>query len=88
MVDEVQANRCNTPLKQVHSPTPLRVLSAVASPNITSICVATNDETIRFYDLWNDKEEVINEAHEPGLFGSEIMEYVEGIEGGHNKMIR
>lgn len=77
-----------TPLKQVRSPTPLRVLSAVPSPNITSVCVATNDETIRFYDLWNDKEEVISDAQEGGLLGSDIMEFVEGIEGGRNKIIR
>lgn len=77
-----------TPLKQVRSPTPLRVLSAVPSPNITSVCVATNDETIRFYDLWNDKEEVISDAQQGGLLGSEIIEFVEGIEGDQNKIIR
>lgn len=76
------------PLKQVRSPTPLRVLSAVPSPTMTSICVATNDETIRFYELWNDKEDVINEAHESGIYGSNIIEYVEGIEGNRNEMIR
>lgn len=78
-----------TPLTQVRTSSPLRVLSAVSSPSMTSICVATNDETIRFYELWNDREDVINEAQESGLYGSEIIEYVEGIEGGRReKLIR
>lgn len=78
-----------TALTQVRTSSPLRVLSAVSSPAMTSICVATNDETIRFYELWNDKEDVINEAQESGLYGSDIIEYVEGIEGDHHeKLIR
>ncbi|AQZ17401.1 AMA1 (YGR225W) [Zygosaccharomyces parabailii] len=76
------------PLTQVRTSSPLRVLSAVPSPSMTSICVATNDETIRFYELWNDKQDVINEAQESGLYGSDIIEYVEGIENVHEKMIR
>lgn len=75
------------PILHVKSPVPFRVLSAVASPNFTSICVATNDETIRFYELWNDKESTINEAQESGLFGSNIIEYVEGI-NTNNDLIR
>ena len=53
-----------------------------------AICVATNDETIRFYELWNDKEEIINEIQESGIYGSNIIEYMEGIETTHNKRIR
>ncbi|CAR26670.1 ZYRO0B15268p [Zygosaccharomyces rouxii] len=78
-----------TPLTQVRTSSPLRVLSAVSSPAMTSICVATNDETIRFYELWNDRGDVINEAQESGLYGSDIIEYVEGIEGDcREKLIR
>ncbi|CAI4062899.1 hypothetical protein SKDZ_07G4670 [Saccharomyces kudriavzevii ZP591] len=75
-------------LLEVKSPSPLRVLSAVISPSSTAICVATNDETIRFYELWNDKEEIINEIQESGIYGSNIIEYMEGIETTHNKRIR
>lgn len=76
------------PLTQVRTSSPLRVLSAVPSPTMTSICIATNDETIRFYELWNDKQDVINEAQESGLYGSNIIEYVEGIENVHDEKIR
>lgn len=76
------------PLQQVRSPTPLRVLSAVPSPDMTSICVAANDETIRFYELWSDKEDVISEAQESGIYGSNIIDYVEGIGGSHCETIR
>ncbi|AJS27500.1 Ama1p [Saccharomyces cerevisiae YJM1388] len=75
-------------LLEVRSPNPLRVLSAVISPSSMAICVATNDETIRFYELWNDKEEIINEIQESGIYGSNIIEYMEGIETTHNKRIR
>ncbi|CCH59561.1 hypothetical protein TBLA_0B07430 [Henningerozyma blattae CBS 6284] len=76
------------PLMQVTSPTPIRALCAVTSPNDSSICVATNDETIRFYDLWSEKEDIINEANEPGLFGSNLIEHMEGINVKREEFIR
>lgn len=68
------------PLVHVHATTTLRVLSAVPSPDFGSICVATNDETVRFYELWNVKDCVISEAQENGVYGSDLIEYCEGIE--------
>ncbi|CAR21871.1 Ama1p [Lachancea thermotolerans CBS 6340] len=68
-----------TPTIEVHSSTSLRVLSAAASPDHSSICVATNDETVRFYELWNLQDCPIFEAQERGIYGSDLIEYTEGI---------
>ncbi|SMN22359.1 similar to Saccharomyces cerevisiae YGR225W AMA1 Activator of meiotic anaphase promoting complex (APC/C) [Maudiozyma saulgeensis] len=72
----------------VKTPTPLRVLSAVHSPNCTSICVAMNDETIRFYEIWGGSSDIINEYHDKGLYGSEIIEFIEGIHDSYRGKIR
>ncbi|KAH3899085.1 related to Meiosis-specific APC/C activator protein AMA1 [Saccharomycodes ludwigii] len=58
----------------------LRVLSAVASPDVSSICIATNDETVRFYNLWNPTESVVKNSQESGIYGSSIIEHKEGIQ--------
>ncbi|CCE61579.1 hypothetical protein TPHA_0A05040 [Tetrapisispora phaffii CBS 4417] len=71
------------PILQVKTPTPIRVLSAVASPDITSICIAANDETIRFYKLWDDYESEIKEVQEKGVYGSNLIEYIEGIDSSN-----
>ncbi|SCV02231.1 LANO_0F16160g1_1 [Lachancea nothofagi CBS 11611] len=71
------------PTVEVHSATALRVLSAVPSPDFGSICVATNDETVRFYELWNIKDCTIFEAQEKGIYGSDLIEYTEGIQKNH-----
>lgn len=68
------------PLLKVTSPVPIRALSAVSCPSESSICVAVNDETIRFYKLWDENEDIICEADEEGLYGSRLIEYAEGIE--------
>ncbi|CUS21336.1 LAQU0S03e00232g1_1 [Lachancea quebecensis] len=68
-----------TPTIEVRSSTSLRVLSAAASPDHSSICVATNDETVRFYELWNLQDCPILEAQERGIYGSDLIEYTEGI---------
>jgi meiosis-specific APC/C activator protein AMA1 len=69
------------PLIQVPTQCSLRVLSAVLSPNMSSICVATNDETVRFYELWSVTDQVML-ITEDGcrVFGSDIIEMVEGID--------
>lgn len=69
------------PLIQVPTLCSLRVLSAVLSPNMGSICVATNDETVRFYELWSVTDQVMP-VTEGGckVFGSDIIEMVEGID--------
>ncbi|CEP63129.1 Ama1p LALA0_S07e03026g [Lachancea lanzarotensis] len=75
------------PTLEVHSATALRVLSAVPSPESGSICVATNDETVRFYELWDVKDCTIFEAQEKGIYGSDLIEYTEGIQNNH-KLLR
>lgn len=72
------------PIMKVTTPSALRVLSAVSSPDFSSICIATNDETVRFYEMWDPKESTIIEAQATGLYGSEIIEHEEGIE--HDKV--
>ncbi|CCK67850.1 Ama1p KNAG_0A01610 [Huiozyma naganishii CBS 8797] len=64
---------------EVKSPTPLRALSSSLSPTGSSICVATTDETLRFYKLWDEKEDVIRDIQEEGVFGSILIEHLEGI---------
>lgn len=68
----------------VKTPTPLRALSTVSSPDYTSICIAMNDETVRFYELWNDCEEIINEFQQKGIYGSRLIELMEGIHDNIN----
>lgn len=69
------------PLIQVPTQFSLRVLSAVLSPDNGSICVTTNDETVRFYELWSVKDHVMPIATGGcRLFGSDIIEMVEEID--------
>lgn len=75
------------PLTEVHSSTALRVLSAVPSPDFSSICIATNDETVRFYELWSSQQSTIMEAQQQGIYGSELIEFSEGI-NKNDKIIR
>lgn len=67
------------PIVQVEATPNLRILSAVMSPDSSSICVAANDETVRFYELWNPNDRIIVESQEGGLYGSELIELCEGI---------
>jgi len=64
---------------QVESLPNLRIISAVSSPDSSSICVACNDETVRFYELWNPKHNIIIDSQENGVFGSDLIELCEGI---------
>lgn len=61
----------------------LRILSATLSPDKESVCVATNDETIRFYKFWNKNGQLLTsspESHGVGSYGSSIIELYEGID--------
>ncbi|CAL9728068.1 meiosis-specific APC/C activator protein Ama1p [Monosporozyma unispora] len=72
------------PILQVQTPHPLRALSSAISPDGSSICVATTDETIRFYELWDSKDELlIKEAQDFGIYGSSLIEHLEGIDYHH-----
>jgi meiosis-specific APC/C activator protein AMA1 len=66
-------------LVQVEATPNLRALSAVLSPDSSSICVVANDETVRFYQLWDTKDSVIMESQEGSVFGSDLIDLCEGI---------
>ncbi|KAI5952545.1 hypothetical protein KGF54_003412 [Candida jiufengensis] len=71
------------PTLEVNASGNLRILSACLSPDFCSICVATNDSTIRIYHIWNKSMEINsssnNDSRLVGAYGSEIIELVEGI---------
>ncbi|RLV89327.1 Meiosis-specific APC/C activator protein AMA1 [Spathaspora sp. JA1] len=63
----------------------LRILSSTMSPDNCSICVATNDSTIRIYPLWKKSIELStnhDSSRNIGDYGSSIIELVEGITKG------
>lgn len=67
---------------KVNAGTNLRILSAVLSPDNESICVTTNDETIRFYKIWKTTSHplvCLPEAPSFGVYGSPIIEMFEGV---------
>lgn len=77
----------NRPLLQVPTPSGLRVLSATASPDGSCVCVATNDETVRFFKLWSAEGPKVpvtmcTSFHEPHnrVWESALIELKEGIE--------
>ena len=72
----------------VRSSTPLRVLTAVPSSNLNAICLATNDETIRFYEIWGEDENTISEVQEAGIYNSKLIDFVEGISTHSEEYIR
>ncbi|CAK9439121.1 uncharacterized protein LODBEIA_P33450 [Lodderomyces beijingensis] len=69
------------PILEVNASQSLRILSAATSPDFCSICVATNDSTIRIYDLWHISSEIASNpsCRVSGAYGSEIIELAEGI---------
>ncbi|KAI3404272.2 hypothetical protein KGF56_002911 [Candida oxycetoniae] len=71
-----------TPTVEVNSACNLRILSAATSPDFCSICVASNDSTIRIYELWHISSEIASNpsCRLAGAFGSDIIELVEGIQ--------
>lgn len=61
----------------------LRVLSAVLAPDKESICVATNDETIRFYKIWKSSSlDLISsgDVQSFAVYGSPLIEMYEGVD--------
>ena len=69
------------PILEVNAACNLRILSATILPDNCSICVATNDSTIRIYQLWEKTLEIMPGATQriTGTYGSDIIELVEGI---------
>ncbi|KAI5960992.1 uncharacterized protein KGF55_004259 [Candida pseudojiufengensis] len=71
------------PTLEVNASGNLRILSACLSPDYSSICVATNDSTIRIYHIWNKSIEIksnsSNDSRLVGAYGSEIIDLIEGI---------
>ncbi|KAL6946870.1 hypothetical protein ACO0QE_001722 [Hanseniaspora vineae] len=46
----------------------LRVLSTALSPDKTCVCIATNDETVRFFKLWDAKDADMVESQVDGIY--------------------
>ena len=69
------------PILEVNAACNLRILSATLLPDYCSVCVATNDSTIRIYQLWEGSLEILPSATQRimGAFGSDIIELLEGI---------
>ncbi|CAD1812287.1 unnamed protein product [Candida parapsilosis] len=69
------------PVLEVNATSNLRILSATTSPDFCSVCVATNDSTIRIYHLWNRAVEITPASNSRiiGAYGSNIIELAEGI---------
>lgn len=75
------------PVLNVTSLQSLRVLNCCLSPDKTSICLTTTDETIRFYKIWDQKSDSIIEFNDSKNFGSDIIALLEGI-SLYNKDVR
>lgn len=71
------------PLLIVPASPSLRILSASTSPNNDSICVATNDSTVRMYKLWSLSHELTSNpiGLGSGIYGSSLIDLHEGM--GH-----
>lgn len=68
------------PLSKVTGSPNLRALSTISSPDFKSICVAANDQNVRFYKVWSSEPRAIPEYSESSMLGSEIIELSEGID--------
>ncbi|KAI5948694.1 hypothetical protein KGF57_005305 [Candida theae] len=70
-----------TPSLEVNATSNLRILSATTSPDFCSVCVATNDSTIRIYHLWDRAVEIspTSSSRITGAYGSDIIELAEGV---------
>ncbi|KAK9481246.1 WD40-repeat-containing domain protein [Lipomyces japonicus] len=68
------------PLIQIPWQEETRCLYAVSSPAGGKICAAASDETVRFYDFWQDKPGTRVSHWDSGIFGSGILELCEGID--------
>lgn len=65
---------------QVTSRAGLRFLSASQSANDGQVAVTSNDETVRFYEVWPVIAGAAPKFPKSGIYGSELIELVEGIE--------
>ncbi|KAK9457743.1 WD40-repeat-containing domain protein [Dipodascopsis uninucleata] len=66
----------------------IRCLYAVQSPDGGKICAAASDETVRFYDFWDEKSPIRVSHWDNGILGSDILELCEGIEKNPLDVIR
>ncbi|AOW01831.1 WD40-repeat-containing domain protein [Yarrowia lipolytica] len=65
---------------QVTSKAGLRFLSASQSANDGQVAVTSNDETVRFYEVWPVVAGAVPMFPKSGIFGSDLIELIEGIE--------
>ncbi len=65
-------------LSQVPAEMNHRILSAVSSPDDSSLCVAVSDSTLRFYKLWNSDMPNIVDTKSLSMFGSDLIDLSEG----------
>lgn len=68
------------PLVQVTSRAGLRFLSASQSANDGQVAVTSNDETVRFYEIWPVIAGAAPKFPKSGIYGSDLIELIEGIE--------
>ncbi|KAK7205104.1 WD40-repeat-containing domain protein [Myxozyma melibiosi] len=76
------------PIIQIPWQEDIRCLYAVLSPGGGKVCTAASDETVRFYDFWDEKCETRVSTWDDGIFGSDILELCEGIEKKPSEVIR
>ncbi|KAK9458474.1 WD40-repeat-containing domain protein [Lipomyces oligophaga] len=76
------------PLMQIPWQEDIRCLYAVASPGGGKICTAASDETVRFYEFWDESIGTRVSDWDCGIFGSDILEFCEGIEKDGSEVIR
>ncbi|KAK9469491.1 WD40-repeat-containing domain protein [Lipomyces arxii] len=76
------------PIIQIPWEEDLRCLYAVQSPGGGKICAAASDDTVRFYEFWDEKSQLRVSHWDNGIFGSDILELCEGIEKDPLEVIR
>ncbi|KAK9238711.1 WD40-repeat-containing domain protein [Lipomyces kononenkoae] len=76
------------PIIQIPWQEDIRCLYAVQSPGGGRVCAAASDETVRFYDFWDEKGQIRVSHWDNGIFGSDILELCEGIEKNPLDVIR
>ncbi|KAK9471223.1 WD40-repeat-containing domain protein [Dipodascopsis tothii] len=68
------------PISQVPWLEEIRCLYAVQSPGGGKVCAAASDETVRFYEFWEEGGQARVAHWDSGIYGSDILELCEGIE--------
>jgi meiosis-specific APC/C activator protein AMA1 len=59
----------------------VRALSAAPSCDKTSIVIASSDQTVRFYQIWEMSSRIVRPWY--GVYGSDILEFLEGREDAY-----